>query len=188
MSLSSKELQTLVSWNSFCLIHIWVSHHEIATDCHVQSQYKVTRLYFQLRTDTKTAVPEISLSTGLLLRKVPYSDTFQGTEANAERIHTNMFALRQAECHNSDAWLGHRTNQDGGDITKGQCSSPRQVMWDSWWKKWHRGTFSPSTSVSPAKSQSTDCSTLIIYHPGLVQWASSGRSTKWTKSHPTPRK
>jgi hypothetical protein len=35
------------------------------------------------------------------------------------------------------------------------------------------GRFSPSTSVSPANSHSTGCSTfiiiIIIYHPGLVQ-------------------
>jgi hypothetical protein len=36
-------------------------------------------------------------------------------------------------------------------------------------QKWHWGRFSPSTSVSPANSHSTDCSTSIIYHPGLVQ-------------------
>jgi hypothetical protein len=51
-------------------------------------------------------------------------------------------------------------------------------MWDLWWTKWHWSRFSPSTSVSPANSHSTDCSTLIvvviiiiiiIYHPGLVQ-------------------
>jgi hypothetical protein len=36
--------------------------------------------------------------------------------------------------------------------------------------KWHWGGFPPSTSVSPANSHSTDCSTLIIvYHPGLVE-------------------
>jgi hypothetical protein len=29
--------------------------------------------------------------------------------------------------------------------------------------------FSPNTSFSPVNSHSTDCSTLIIYHPGLVQ-------------------
>jgi hypothetical protein len=29
--------------------------------------------------------------------------------------------------------------------------------------------FFPSTSVSPANSYSTDCSTIIIYHQGLVQ-------------------
>jgi hypothetical protein len=34
------------------------------------------------------------------------------------------------------------------------------------------GGFSPSTSVSPANSLSTDCSTfIIVYHPGLVQQA-----------------
>jgi hypothetical protein len=39
-----------------------------------------------------------------------------------------------------------------------------QVMWDLWW-----ADFSPSTSVSPANSHSIDYSTVIIYHPGLVQ-------------------
>jgi hypothetical protein len=41
--------------------------------------------------------------------------------------------------------------------------------------------------VFSANSHSTDSSTLIIYRPGLVQYASSGRRTKWTQSHPTPR-
>jgi hypothetical protein len=45
---------------------------------------------------------------------------------------------------------------------------PGQVVWHLWWIKWHWGRFSPSTSVSPANSYSTDYSTLIIYHPGLV--------------------
>jgi hypothetical protein len=31
--------------------------------------------------------------------------------------------------------------------------------------------FVGSTSVSPANSHYTDCSTFIIYHSGLVQWA-----------------
>jgi hypothetical protein len=51
----------------------------------------------------------------------------------------------------------------------GLGSVPGQVMWDLWWTKWHWGTFSPSTSVSPASPHSTDCSIIIIYHPGLVQ-------------------
>jgi hypothetical protein len=57
----------------------------------------------------------------------------------------------------------------------GPNSSPGQVTWDLWWTKWHLGRFSPSTSVSPANSHSTDCSTfiiiIIVYHPGLVQQA-----------------
>jgi hypothetical protein len=44
-----------------------------------------------------------------------------------------------------------------------------QFMWDLWWTKWHWSRFSPSTSVSLANSHSTECFTLIIYHPGLVQ-------------------
>jgi hypothetical protein len=41
-------------------------------------------------------------------------------------------------------------------------------MWDLWLSTWHWGRFSPSTSVSPANSHSTDYSTLIIYHLGLA--------------------
>jgi hypothetical protein len=40
--------------------------------------------------------------------------------------------------------------------------------------------------VPPDNLQSTNCFTItIIYHLGLVQQANSGRSTKWTQSHPT---
>jgi hypothetical protein len=52
-------------------------------------------------------------------------------------------------------------------------------MWDLWWTKWRWGRFSPSTSVSPANLHSTNFSTITLtYHPGLVQYASSGRSTQ----------
>jgi hypothetical protein len=48
-----------------------------------------------------------------------------------------------------------------------------QVIWNLWWTKYHWVRLSPSTSVCPAKCNSTNCSTLI-YHPGLVwqaqQW------------------
>jgi hypothetical protein len=53
-----------------------------------------------------------------------------------------------------------------------------EVMWDLWWTKWRWGRISPSTSVSPANLHFTNFSTIAITsHPGLVQWASSGRST-----------
>jgi hypothetical protein len=46
---------------------------------------------------------------------------------------------------------------------------PGKVMWDLRWTKMHCGRFFPSTSVSLANSQSTDCSTfIIIYNPGMV--------------------
>jgi hypothetical protein len=52
-------------------------------------------------------------------------------------------------------------------------------MWDLWWTKWRWGRFSPNTSVSSANLHSTNFSAVTItYHPGLVQLASSGRSTK----------
>jgi hypothetical protein len=44
------------------------------------------------------------------------------------------------------------------------------VKWDLWWKKWPWGRFSPSTSVSPANLNSTNCFTITVtYHLGLVQ-------------------
>jgi hypothetical protein len=59
-------------------------------------------------------------------------------------------------------------------------------MWDLWWTKWHRGRFSPSTSVSTASSHSTDCFTVIIRRS--YDRPNSGRHTKWTQSPPpTPR-
>jgi hypothetical protein len=50
--------------------------------------------------------------------------------------------------------------------------SPRQVMWDLWWTNQHWVRFSRSSSVFAA-NYCTDCSTLIIHHPGLAQQASS---------------
>jgi hypothetical protein len=38
-------------------------------------------------------------------------------------------------------------------------------MWGLWWTKLNWGRFSASTSVSPANSHSTGCSTFIICHP-----------------------
>jgi hypothetical protein len=65
-------------------------------------------------------------------------------------------------------------------------SSPGHVIWDLWWTKWRWGRFSPSTSVSPANLHSNHCSRItIIYHLGVVQQGSSGRSAKWTQSRPT---
>jgi hypothetical protein len=50
----------------------------------------------------------------------------------------------------------------------GPGSNPGQITWDLWWTKWHWDRFSPSTTISLAKSHSTDCSTfIIIHHPGL---------------------
>jgi hypothetical protein len=66
-------------------------------------------------------------------------------------------------------------------------SSPGQVMCNLWWTKLHWGRFSPSTSVSPANSHSTDSFTFIIIR-GWYNRPVSGRRTKWTQSHPTPRK
>jgi hypothetical protein len=70
------------------------------------------------------------------------------------------------------------------------CSNPGHLMCDMWWTKWHWGRFPPSTSVYPANSHSTDCSTLIIIYLSsvtgpigqLVADVPSG-----LKSHPNPR-
>jgi hypothetical protein len=57
--------------------------------------------------------------------------------------------------------------------------SSHVIMWDLSRTKWCWGRFSPSTSVSPTNLYSTNLSTITItYHLGLVQYASSGLSTK----------
>jgi hypothetical protein len=54
-------------------------------------------------------------------------------------------------------------------------------MWGLWRTKLHWGRFSPSTSVSPANSHSTDCFTrIIVYRPG-------GLRIKWIQSRVTPK-
>jgi hypothetical protein len=64
---------------------------------------------------------------------------------------------------------GHKETTTESSHSGDPGSMPGQVMWDLCWTKWHWGRFSLSTSVSPANSQSTDCSTIIIiYHPRLV--------------------
>jgi hypothetical protein len=61
-------------------------------------------------------------------------------------------------------------------------------MWDLWWKKWHWDRFSPSTSVSPGSSHSTDSATFIIYHPGLVQQANYWKTYQVDSLTPHPKK
>jgi hypothetical protein len=63
-------------------------------------------------------------------------------------------------------------------------SSPDQVTWDLWWTTWHWDKFSLSTSVSPANSTAPHSSSIIR---GWYNRPISGRRTKWTQSHPTPR-
>jgi hypothetical protein len=53
------------------------------------------------------------------------------------------------------------------------------VKWDLWWTKWHRGRFSPSTSVSPA-IHSTKFSILTITW-GRYNRPVSGRHAEWTQ-------
>jgi hypothetical protein len=43
----------------------------------------------------------------------------------------------------------------------GPGSISGQIMWDLWWTNWYGGRFSPSTSVFPANSHSTNCSIFI---------------------------
>jgi hypothetical protein len=58
-----------------------------------------------------------------------------------------------------------------------------------WWTKWHCGRLDPSTSVSPANSHSTDYSTLIIiYYPGLVQYAKYWPTYQVDSFSPDPKK
>jgi hypothetical protein len=57
-------------------------------------------------------------------------------------------------------------------------------MWGLWWTKRHWGTFSQSTSVSPA-NHSTNFS-LIIITPGWHNRPISGRSAELTQLDSTP--
>jgi hypothetical protein len=59
----------------------------------------------------------------------------------------------------------------------GRGSRPSQVTWDLWWTKYF-----DFTCQSPFHSTFT-----IICHLGLVEEASSGRSTRCTHSHPTKK-
>jgi hypothetical protein len=78
--------------------------------------------------------------------------------------------------------IGPRHSSSGYSLAShrgGPGSNPVIFMWDLWWTKWLWGRFYPSTSVFPANLHSTNFSTITItYHPGLVQQASSGRSTQ----------
>jgi hypothetical protein len=93
-------------------------------------------------------------------RNVPEDNNFT---AIAMRAATNEFNFSQR----SLTVLAFKLKLDLSGISTSHLgdpgSSPGQVMWDSWWTKWHWGRFSPSTSVSPANSHSTNCSIFIIY-------------------------
>jgi hypothetical protein len=75
------------------------------------------------------------------------------------RSHLNRFQLGTASLRAGRANL----------LKASLGSSPGQFMWDLLCTKWNWSRFSPNTSVSPANSHSTDCSTFIMFHPGLVQ-------------------
>jgi hypothetical protein len=62
----------------------------------------------------------------------------------------------------------------------GPGSTPGQDLCALWWTKWLWGTFSPSTSVSPANLHLNN---LLHNHQGLGLTC-SGRSAEWTQSHP----
>jgi hypothetical protein len=74
-----------------------------------------------------------------------------------------------------------------------QVRAQGQVMWDLWSTKRDWGRFSLSTLVSAANSHFTDCSTLIIiiiiiYHPGLVQYAKHWPTYQVDSVSPHPKK
>jgi hypothetical protein len=62
------------------------------------------------------------------------------------------------------------------------------VYYNKLWTTWHWGSFSPSTSASPANSHSTNCSKfIIIYHPGLVQSAKQWPTYQVDSVSPHPK-
>jgi hypothetical protein len=99
--------------------------------------------------------------------KHPCLVEFEPTIAVSERAKT-VHALDRSATVTGSEELGRAICQAVSRRLPTAGSIPALVMWDLWWTKWHWGRFSPTTLVSPANSHSTDCSTLIIYHPGLV--------------------
>jgi hypothetical protein len=87
------------------------------------------------------------------------------------RLHMQLWASRHSD--STCCWIPSQLDNLHSDSRRLPTAATQvraQVIWDLWWKKWHSGRFSPSISVSPANYHSTDCSTsIIIYHPGLVQ-------------------
>jgi hypothetical protein len=70
----------------------------------------------------------------------------------------------------------------------GPGSSPGQSMWDLWWTKWHWGTFLlvlrfPLPILIPPTAPHSSSSIIRGWYNRQI----SGRRTKWTQSHPTPR-
>jgi hypothetical protein len=59
-------------------------------------------------------------------------------------------------------------------------TDPGLVKWDLWWTKWRWGSFSPSTSVSPANLYSNKLSIIIITR-GRYNRPFSGRRAEWTQ-------
>jgi hypothetical protein len=85
-------------------------------------------------------------------------------------------------CHSSGSWspASHRG---------GLGSSPGQVMWDLWWTKWGWAGFLwvlrfPLQMLIPPTTPHPSSSIIRGWYNRPV----SGRRTKWTQSHPTPKK
>jgi hypothetical protein len=72
-------------------------------------------------------------------------------------------------------------------LTQPQIFSPgsilRQVMWDSRWTKWHWGSYSPGSLVSPTNSHSTNCSTFI--NLSIISILTASLNNQLTPYHPT---
>jgi hypothetical protein len=59
-------------------------------------------------------------------------------------------------------WPYHSSgSQSPASLHCGPGSISDQIMWVLWWTERHWGRFSPSTSLSPANSHSTECSTFV---------------------------
>jgi hypothetical protein len=112
---------------------------------------------------------ETSVLTRAIRRNVPEDTILRGSilSDTALQCNSDVVLLRKigkvpisGPCHRSDvkSLASHRG---------GPSSSVGQVMWGLWWTKWHWNSSAPSTSVS-FDNHSTDCSTLIILHLGLV--------------------
>jgi hypothetical protein len=68
-------------------------------------------------------------------------------------------------------------------------SIPGQVMWDLWWTKWHWGRFFSGYFGFPCQfSVHRLLHTLSSIIRGWYNRPNIGRRTKWTQSHPIPKR
>jgi hypothetical protein len=150
----NENMQAIYSSSSLTMLHYILRTHI--------PQMPFGETYLQLR--SRLHIPVNTFQNTFILRVLQfhlYLELWNGLERSAW-LKENRSKPFKRPCHRSGGYsLASHVGGPGSILG--------QVMWDLWWTKWHWGRFSPSISLPPANSSSTDCSTVIIYHLVLVQ-------------------